>query len=225
MKKITMSLAIIVAICFNAININAQTDENNKLYIDLSKSSFGFDGSSNIHDYSVHAEMVDGFIVMNSTLSENSTTINDIRILQAYITVPVLQLKSNKGKKLESRMYKALKGEQYPAIDYYLIGTEPVALDCNANTITKVRSRGRVVIAGVEKIIETVLMFSIEPENNIRITGEKELLMKDFGVKRPMLLFKTIRTKDEINIKFDLLFTSQNREKIKRAATNALTHF
>ena len=210
MKIIRISIACFLAICLMSISLIAQSGERNKLLINQSESSFGFDGSSNIHNYSVNSNIVNGYIVIDSLISDD-ITVNVIRILQSYISIPVIQLKSKKGKKLESRMYKALKEKEFPTIDYYLIDSEPVTLDNNENNFINIRSRGKVSIAGVEKIIEVNLTISIEPGNKIRISGEKELLMKDFGVKRPIMFFKTIRTKDEITIKFDLIFSQNNK--------------
>lgn len=211
MKISKLKITPFLAICFISVNLFAQSSDSSKLFIDLNKSSFGFDGTSNIHDYSVNANIVNGYIVIENVLSDSIDSVDSIKIVKSFISIPVRNMKSKKGKRLEKLMYKALKEKDFPTIDYLLIDTKPVTLSKNENGFLTVSTHGKVTIAGFEKEIDVELKIAIESGNVIRITGEKDLLMKDFGVKRPMLMFKTIRTKDEITIKFDLVFSNTNK--------------
>ena len=82
MKIIRISIASFLAICLMSIHLIAQSGERNKLLINQSESSFGFDGSSNIHNYSVNSNIVNGYIVIDSLVSDD-ITVNVLRILQS----------------------------------------------------------------------------------------------------------------------------------------------
>ena len=43
---------------------------------------------------------------------------------------------------------------------------------------------------------------------SIRFTGEQEMLMSDFGIDPPTAVFGTVRSADEIVIRFDVTFSN-----------------
>jgi polyisoprenoid-binding protein YceI len=99
-------------------------------------------------------------------------------------------------------MYKALKAEKFPNIEFRLSDTHllPALIKEGVNQLT---SNGVLTIAGKENVIKMDAQFELLPDG-IHIFGTKPLLMSDYGVKPPTIL-GVIKVKDDVTIHFDLI--------------------
>jgi polyisoprenoid-binding protein YceI len=66
-----------------------------------------------------------------------------------------------------------------------------------------VKARGKLAIAGVEKdaVVEATCRFG---PGGVDVTGAKEVLMSDFGIKPPVMMLGTIKTADKVVVRFAL---------------------
>ncbi|MCJ7758647.1 MAG: YceI family protein, partial [Gillisia sp.] len=70
----------------------------------------------------------------------------------------------------------------------------------------KITTSGYLTIAGTKKPINITFDSKIS-DGNIVLSGNKAIKMSNFNIDAPTALFGTITTGDEVNIKFQAVFT------------------
>ena len=65
-------------------------------------------------------------------------------------------------------------------------------------------------IAGITKPVDIEAHGFPGPQGALRVVGNKELRMSDFGVKPPVLMLGAIKTDDRIEVRFDLRLARSN---------------
>ena len=71
-------------------------------------------GTSNIHDWEAISKS--GSVRFSAVFDDNQL----IQINEIQVSIPVISLKSDKGKNLDERMHKSLKFDQFPEIKFSL---------------------------------------------------------------------------------------------------------
>ena len=114
-------------------------------------------------------------------------------------------LKCGSGK-MEDNLYKALKADASPEISYILgsFDVQPGAPDSYT-----LKTVGTLTIAGAEKTVSMDVTTKRLSDGSLRADGELQLLMTDYGVKPPTALLGTLRTNNEVKVKFELLVAPQ----------------
>src|SRR5690348_10580438 len=171
-------------------------------------------GGSNLHEWSCKASSMDAQVEADEAILKTAPTPALLKKVQ--IKVPVRELKCGSGK-MESNLYKALKADDVPQISY-ILGTFDVVPTDIADSVT-LKTVGALTIAGTEKSVNMTVTTKRLADGTLRATGELPLLMTDFGVKPPTALLGTLRTKNEVTVKFELLVGPQ---AVSAAATGAL---
>lgn len=124
----------------------------------------------------------------------------------------VKNLKSG-NKKLDDHMHENLKAGKFPKIQLRLSAFN---FSYNAdNKVTTVAATGALTVVGVSKPIELIATITTVGKN-LRIKGSKTILMSDFGIVPPTMMLGTLKTRDEIEISFDMicLINSEKKEKL-----------
>ncbi len=117
------------------------------------------------------------------------------------LKIPVKTLKS-KESGLDKNMYRALKAETYPEINFRLSSYAVQASTINERA-SQVKAAGMLTIAGKEQPV--LLTIEATPEEaGLRIQGHTALLMSEYGIKPPSLMLGAIKVKDPVEIHFDL---------------------
>jgi len=164
----------------------------------LSKTyTVGIHGTSNLHDWdeSVGTVTGDGAIDWNSDGSFDLTAMN--------IKMEVHSIKSTEGSIMNNNTYKALKADSNPQITFAL--TSPVkSIPSGAHVIA---AKINLTIAGVTKAIDMSVSANAQAHGDITFEGSKTIKMTDYGIKPPVALFGTLKTGDDITIKFKTVFT------------------
>lgn len=157
-----------------------------------STSSITVEGTSNVHAWHLTTRTFTSSIEMAAPVSAGST------VEAVTLSIPVTSLKSGKGG-LDKNTYKALNAEQHPTITFRLTSyaAEPKAGAFEAKV------GGLLKVNGVEKDVVLLATISGEPDA-LRAVGTTKFNMTDFGVKPVTALMGTIRTGNEVTIKFDL---------------------
>ena len=164
-----------------------------KYNLDIQKSSLIVFGTSNIHYWDIKTENQKGFILINA---ENSLQIKELNIV-----VEAESLKSGKGG-MDKNTYKALNTNDYKTIEFNLISSDKITDLDNENY--NVTAKGDLTISGVTKRI--TLEFKLNIKNNlVSITGEKNIKMTDYKIDPPKALLGTIKTGDDVIIKFNTI--------------------
>ena len=160
-------------------------------------SDLKIEGTSNIHDWEIDAEQLQGNIKVQMRDGQLE------RIDQLQFAVVAESLESGKGG-MNKNTYKALDTDDHQRIIYVL--DEVTNLDCTSKSSCKITTSGMLTISGTKKKIELVFDAKVAGDR-ITLSGEKKIKMTDFKVDPPTAMFGTITTGDEVNIKFQTVFT------------------
>lgn len=160
-------------------------------------------GSSNVHDWSCKSTDFVANVEVDLGFATRPMTQVAQPISKVSVTIPVKTLKCGHGK-MDDNMYKALNAETYPDIKYtltsYTIDHASVTADSFvANTVGELSVAGRTITVSIP--IKTARLAG----GAARGEGTVALKMTDFGIKPPVALLGTLRTKDAISISFNVL--------------------
>lgn len=182
LKKITGTLAFF-AIIFSA---NAQ-----KSYTLDAKTSFSVSGTSTLHDWEMKSASKTGTAKLTVTDSK-LTAINSIDI-----TLPAESIKSEKTK-MDKIAYETLKTDKNKNIKYVLKSAEKV-------NETTWNLTGTYTIAGVSKELKTQVKASVA-NGIVNLQGSNKITFKEFGMKSPTAMLGTIKTGENLTLKFNINF-------------------
>ncbi|UAB75698.1 YceI family protein [Mesoflavibacter sp. SCSIO 43206] len=150
-------------------------------------------GTSSLHDWHVDAEDVKGSLQIE--VSEEALSIKKLNV-----EIISESLKSGK-KSMDKNTYKALETDKYSSIKFNYLSTKSIT-KVSDNTYS-VEAYGNLSITGnTQKIL---LKFKLKTEDNkVSIVGEKSIKMTSYGVEPPTALLGTIKTGDDLTIKFNI---------------------
>jgi len=160
-------------------------------------------GSSNVHDWACNTSSFNAAIELDSTYQFRPLTAVAKPITKVVVNIPVKSLKCGHGK-MDDNMYKALKADEFPEITYVL---ETYEIDKDRTTADSfvANTTGEVTVAGKTTKVEIPIVAERKEGGAMKGEGTVKLLMTDFGIKPPVALLGTLRTKNEIEIKFQVL--------------------
>lgn len=167
------------------------------------ESKLWVEGGSNLHDWHCQASSIDAQIEADKAILDSAPT--PALLKKVSVKVPVRNLKCGSGK-MEDNLYKALKADATPQISYILGSFEVQPGQGDSYTLKTV---GTLTIAGAEKTVDMDVTTKRQPDGSLRANGELQLLMTDFGVKPPTALLGTLRTNNEVKVKFELVVAPQ----------------
>jgi polyisoprenoid-binding protein YceI len=197
MKKYVTGLAIALVASTGALqaqSVRLAVAPDSKLTVE---------GGSNLHDWHCQATSMDAQIEADEAILKTAPAPSLLK--KVSVKVPVRGIKCGSGK-MEDNLYKALKANDAPQISYSLGSFEVQPGENDSYTLKTV---GSLTIAGTEKTVNMDVTTKRLPDGTLRAQGELPLLLTDFGVKPPTALFGTLRTNNEIKIKFDILVGPQ----------------
>ncbi len=170
--------------------VYAQTTE----YTIAPESNLHVDGTSNqTPEWRVYATQIDGTVSLNEEGS----------VAGVQLVVPSKMMKSKKSPIMDRGMYGALKADEHPEIVYELASVSDfVASDDGTFTLN---TTGSLTIAATTQEILVPVEGVSQEDGSIRFTGTHALLMTDYGLKPPSLMFGAYRTGDELVITFELI--------------------
>ncbi len=171
----------------------AQVKYNNKNGLNLVVS-----GTSTLHDWDMKSSQgsFDASFTFNAAGAVTGIT-------GLSFTTPATALKSEK-EAMDKNAYKALKTDQNPNISF--TAASATVTVANATDFT-VKAVGKLNIAGAGLDAEIVATGKINADKSITVTGAKKISMKEFGMTPPSFMMGTIKTGNEVTLKFDLKLT------------------
>lgn len=194
MIKFSFYSLVLSMLMFSVTNAQAQ----NLYKLKTDKSSMVVVGTSTVHDWEVKATDLNAETALQ--FSENSISeISHIKFIS-----PVTSLKSGK-KLMDSKTHEALKANKFPEIKFTLKNPESIKLSKEKAVVT-----GLLTIAGKTKEISLDVNFDIQNREKIEVSGEVPLKMSEFNIEPPTAMMGTIKTGDEVLIKFNLEFQQTN---------------
>ena len=156
-------------------------------------SSVRVEGTSNVHAWHAASSELTTAIQVTAPISATS------KVESVTLSLPVTSLKSGKGG-LDKNLYKALNAEKNPTITF-VMKTYASAPDGDA---IKASITGLLTVNGVEKEITAIATMTNDARSDLKAVGSATFKMTDFGVKPVTALLGTIRTGDQVTVKFEL---------------------
>jgi hypothetical protein len=187
MKSRKIKLFVIL-ISFLGISSIASAQKN---YVLDNKSTFSVSGTSTLHDW----EMKSGSGTGTASLAIVNSKLTDIESLS--VTLLAESIKSEK-KSMDKVAYETLKTDKQKNIKYILKSAEKI-------NETTWELTGTYIIAGVSKILKTTVKTTVT-KDGLNIQGSNKITFADFGMKSPTALLGTIKTGQDLTLKFNLNF-------------------
>ncbi|MBC7690872.1 MAG: YceI family protein [Methylotenera sp.] len=165
-------------------------------------STVKLDGDSTVRKYTANAASVT--IVGKGALNAVSKSASAAKLpwtpLEIEMTLPITSLTSGE-RTLDKHMRENLKSEKNPNIQlklnhFYFSGADSA-------TVHPLKATGVMTVAGVSKPLELEAMTAVEGQK-VNFKGKKKILMSDFGIAPPVLMMGSLKTKDEIEITYDV---------------------
>ncbi len=202
MKSFKNTCLILVLVIIQVYLVKAQDAPQYK-YIISSESKLWFEGTSTLHGYKCVAKEITGSFIMKEMISDSTQTGFSNTAITGILQIPVLSIDSGKGK-MDKKMRKLLKADDYPEIIFELTNLEVTASPETGKAQVQLKTMGNVKVAGVEKTIALEVIGNLEPNGTIRFAGSKKLLMTDFNIKPPTMFFGRLKTGNEITVYFEI---------------------
>lgn len=179
-------LAIVIS--FLGISSLASAQKN---YVLDSKSTFSVSGTSTLHDWEMKSSAGTG----TANLAIVNSKLTDIESIS--INLLAESIKSEK-KSMDKVAYETLKTDKQKNIKYVLKSAEKI-------NETTWELTGTYTIAGVSKTLKTTVKTTIT-KDGINMQGINKITFSDFGMKSPTALLGTIKTGQDLTLKFNLNF-------------------
>jgi polyisoprenoid-binding protein YceI len=155
------------------------------------KTNFSVFGTSTLHDWEMKSASRTG----TANLTVTDSKLVDINSID--ITLPVETIKSEK-KSMDKVAYETLKSDKFKNIKYVLKSAEKV-------NETTWNLTGTYTIAGVSKVLKTQVR-TTAANGVVTLQGSNKITFTEFGMKSPTALLGTIRTGEDLILKFNLNF-------------------
>ena len=163
-------------------------------------SSIGISGTSTLHDWEMTATQFAGTCRM-------SASANEFSVQELQFEVAAIGLTAEKAG-MQRDAHKALEAEAFPKIRFVQTeGSRSEAAVENDET-RQIRISGLLSIRGEEQRIE-IPVNAGQGKDGIQMDGTFSLDMTAFGIEPPKALLGLIRTGEEVQIDFKLIWTSK----------------
>jgi polyisoprenoid-binding protein YceI len=172
--------------------------------------SLWIEGDSTLHKWTSTATAV----AMTFTLADGapatlSAAIKASKIKGLEVRIPVAGLKSGESG-LDKNLRNAMSAEKFPYVDFRL-GAYEIKTGASDGVLTATAA-GELTIAGQTKPVSLDVEFRLGPDG-AAVKGGCSLNMSDYGIKPPTLMLGTIKVRDPVTIRFDLLLKPADAAK------------
>ncbi len=164
--------------------------------VSIKSATLSISGTSSMHDYVVSTKALT--ITSATASAEDADGLLQPDALQGFeLQIPVSSFTSDKDG-LTKQMFKAMKADKHPTITFRLKG---YAVEPSAGGGITVKPTGTLTVAGVERPIDLVLDVK-ENAGILQVSGSRDLLMTEFGIKPPTMFMGMLKTNDKVTIAF-----------------------
>ena len=174
---------------FTVSSLNAQ----NAIIVQQS-SVINVHGTSNVHDWDMKPNKINGELGLSSSKQINSL----------LVKIEVKALKSGNGI-MDGKTYDAFEYKKNPNIVFQLIEASSVKL---SDQDAEVTLTGNLTMAGQTKRVSFKSICKITKTGDYQLKGSVSIKMSDYGMKAPTAFLGTMKTGDAVTIKFDATFKS-----------------
>ena len=172
--------------------------------LDEANSSMVVTGTSTIHDWEADVEEMSTEISLAPEMMSQDSMANPVSSFS--LTVPVESIESGKGG-MNRKIYGALKEDDHPNI-MFNFSSATFADTVQTPESFKLNVTGNLNIAGKVKEVTFPVTGTKVGDSGYRFEGSYGLNMKDYDVDPPSAVFGTIKSGEEVEIKFNVMFTA-----------------
>jgi len=158
------------------------------------------EGTSNVHDWKCSANTINAAIDVD-TLAAQLASAPPKMLKKVVVNVPVNALKCGHGK-MDDNLRKALNADKNADISFVMAAFE--ALPSETRGEFTLRVSGRLTVAGIQNAITMDIAATRLVDGTIKAVGAVPVKMTAFGIAPPSALLGTIKTGDEVKVKFEL---------------------
>lgn len=184
-KLVLLGLSMIIFLA-----ASAQVKYSSKNNVSLTVS-----GTSTLHDWDMKSSqgIFEGIFTLNSAGA--ITAVSGISF-----STPAESLKSGHDA-MDKNAYKALKTDKSKSITFISTSTTITNLDA---TDYVVKANGKLTIAGATLDAEISATCKVRTDKSISVMGSRKISMKEFSMAPPTFMMGTIKTGNDVTLKFDL---------------------
>jgi hypothetical protein len=153
-------------------------------------------GTSTLHDWDMKSVKANCTAVFDLN---NAGQITGLRTLS--FSTPSKALKSDHAA-MDNNAYKALKTDKNPAILYTMTSVTLKPAAAGASIVT---CSGKLSIAGTVHDMEITAFCKVNADNTITVSGTRKISMNEFQMDPPSFMFGTLKTGNDIVLKFNLV--------------------
>jgi polyisoprenoid-binding protein YceI len=157
-------------------------------------------GSSTLHEWESEVAKVES--KGSFTLENNKLT----GIKDVTVKIVVTSIKSTKGKTMDNKTYEAFDSDKNPNITYKLTSAKITG----SGPEYTVAATGSLTMAGTTKPIDMTAKGKVLANGDVQIVGTHKLNMKDYKMVPPTAMMGTIKVGEEVEVKYDVIFTPGN---------------
>ncbi len=165
-------------------------------YESTAESRIWVDGTSTIHDWTCEV----GTVAADITAEDGFSTLS-----KAVITVEAGALECKNGT-MNKKALSALNVKKHPTIRFTAAKNEVSA----AGSDISIKTTGSLEIAGQANTVNTTVAGKTQSDGSIRFTGTLPIKLSDYGIDRPTAMLGTIKTGDDVTVRFDLIVQPSN---------------
>jgi hypothetical protein len=198
MKRRTLITIIGIAAVLVSLSNGLFGQEQYKIVQD--KFTLKIEGTSNLHDWNMKAENISGDVqanVKNSLVKDFST---------GDIHVQVEKLESGK-RIMNNKTYDALESNDHPKISFQLRSVENLYA---AGSRFSGKAKGKLTIAGNSKMVTIPFSGKMNGNDEFSVNGDYSLKMSEYGVEPPSAMLGSLKTGDEVTIKYKMTFKEKS---------------
>jgi len=186
MKEIIKAIGLIMILIIAGSSLIAQ-----QTYRVQNGSTISVEGTSTLHDWEMTTQEPKGEIVL--TRGGNSIA----KVDKIEINLKAESLKSD-SRRMDNNAYSALNTKSHPEIRFR-------SAEAREITASHVILHGMLTISGTTKPATIKAEYKINGDR-INFSGEHNITFSEFNISAPTAMLGTVRTGDELTVKFDVTF-------------------
>jgi len=188
-----MKVITTIILCFL---ITSGTLAQDKFTVVQDSSTITVFGTSNAHDWETTTSSAEGTAILKF---ENGGLLS---VDSLSITFLASSFKSGK-KVMDKKTRGALNDKQHPTLQFELISIKSISED-------SIYAAGTFTVAGTSVEREVSVKYSASPSGDIKFEGIAPFKMTDFGIDPPTALLGSLKTGDDVDVQFKVLFNVAN---------------
>jgi hypothetical protein len=208
MRTLTLAATLICALACISTSAAAQVGR----LVSQPGTKVWVEGNSNVHGWSCTADSTEMIIVADPSIGKPGIPSRHV-VERADVRIAVGALQCGENK-MNENLRKALLADANPSIVFKSAVIEASA-GADADHF-KLIAAGTLKIAGKDRPVSIELATTRLPNGILKATGTVPLLMTDFGIKPPTALLGTMRTKDPITVRFELILAPSGATPVSR---------